>query len=137
MPTSSAEVYLTQAPEGSIPLPSTSSVIVPTGPQIIQVPIVTSPVVPHPPPSCSLIILQPQLPIISTMQQQPAMLPTNAMYLPSTNGMVHLNYASQLPTTLHHPQFPTILPNTFICTQDTSSGVAMPSHPQAFPVNFS
>ena len=127
MPKTSEEIQVTQPLENCVSTP----VIVPTGPQIIQVPVMTSPVVPQ--PSCSLIILQPQLPIMP-MQQQPPMLPSNAMYLPQ-NGMMHLNYASQLPNTLH--PFPTILPpNTFICTQDTS-GVAMPNNSQAFPVNFS
>lgn len=128
MPKTSEEIQVTQPLENCVSTP----VIVPTGPQIIQVPLVTSPVVPQ--PSCSLIILQPQLPIMP-MQQQPPMLPSNAMYLPQ-NGMMHLNYASQLPNTLH--PFPTILPpNTFICTQDTSGVAMQANNSQAFPVNFS
>ena len=106
--------------------------IFPTGPQIIQVPIVTSPVPPQP---ASVIILQPQFPIAPAMQQPPT-LATNAMYLPAANGMMHLNYASQLPTTLHTAQFPTILPNTFICTQNTIPAAPAPTT-QVFSVNFS
>ena len=127
-----ASAPASQPPDGS------TTVIVPTGPQIIQVPVVTSNLQPQPP--ASFIILQPApLPIVPAMQQG-----QQALYLP--NGMMHLNYAaaatsqpppasaaaSMMPT--FQPQFTTILP-TYICTQDamasTQPQLAAPS------VNFS
>ena len=98
-----------------------TTVIVPTGPQIIQVPIVTSNVAQ---PPASFIILQPQCPI-QTMQQQP-------LYLP--NGMVHFTSSQPLPQTIptFQPQFTTILP-TYICTQDAMAS----TQPQFSSVNFS
>ena len=116
-----------------------TTVIVPTGPQIIQVPVVTSNLQPQAP--ASFIILQPApFPMVPAMQQG-----QQALYLP-TNGMMHLNYATtsqpppaaaSMPT--FQPQFTTILP-TYICTQDAmaaSTGASTQPQLTAPSVNFS
>ena len=100
-----------------------STVIVPTGPQIIQVPIVTSNVAQaHPQQPASFIILQPQFPIVPTLQQP--------LYVP--NGMMH--YSSQPPIPTLQPQFAAILP-TYICTQDATAASTQPQFTST--VNFS